>query len=289
LEQAKKAIGFCVENLNDGDRFEVLRFATEVEPLFDKLTDANKDNRSHALTFIKDTKPIGGTAIDDALRKALALRPDKGERPFIVIFLTDGRPTVGNTRENDIVENVKKAGGGNVRVFCFGIGHDVNTHLLDKITEETRAFSQYVLPEEDIEVKVSTFFTKIKEPVLASPKILFPESVRVTKLYPSPVPDLFKGEQLVLAGRYSGSGDGAIRIEGTVSGETKTFAYDVKFADEDTWIGRFRVGRVIAASYMPWGPFSRMSENDLRAIYRYLRTLPPVANEMGPIVERVED
>jgi len=232
LEQAKKAIGFCVENLNDGDRFEVLRFATEVEPLFDKLTDANKDNRSRALTFIKDTKPIGGTAIDDALRKALALRSEKGDRPFVIIFLTDGRPTVGNTRENDIVENVKKASGGNVRVFCFGIGHDVNTHLLDKITEETLAFSQYVLPEEDIEVKVSTFFTKIKEPVLASPKILFPESVRVTKLYPSPVPDLFKGEQLVLAGRYSGSGDGAIRVEGTVNGETKTFDYDVKFARE---------------------------------------------------------
>ena len=62
-----------------------------------------------------------------------------------------------------------------------------------------------------------------------------------------------------------------------------------KFADEDTWIGRFRVGRVIAASYMPWGPFSRMSESDLRAVYRYLKALPPAANDIGPIVERVED
>jgi Ca-activated chloride channel family protein len=89
--------------------------------------------------------------------------------------------------------------------------------------------SQYVLPDEDIEVKVSSFFGKIKEPALASPKITFPESVRITKLYPSPVPDLFKGEQLVLAGRYSGSGDGAIQIEGTVNGELRKFAYDVKF------------------------------------------------------------
>ena len=63
----------------------------------------------------------------------------------------------------------------------------------------------------------------------------------------------------------------------------------VKFADEDTWIGRFHVGRVIAASYMPWGPYSRMSENDLRAIYRYLNTLPPVANDVGPVVERIEE
>jgi Ca-activated chloride channel family protein len=232
LEQAKKALAFCVENLNDNDRFEILRFATEVEALFDKLTDASKANRSRAQSFIKDLRPLGGTAIDDALRKALALRPEKGDRPYVIIFLTDGRPTVGNTQEDSIVDNVKKASGGNVRVFCFGIGTDVNTHLLDKITDETRAFSQYVLPEEDIEIKVSAFFTKIKEPVLASPKLTFPDSIRVTKLYPSTVPDIFKGEQLVLAGRYSGKGDGAIQIEGTVNGETKRFAYDVKFTDE---------------------------------------------------------
>jgi len=232
LEQAKKALAFCVENLNDGDRFEVLRFATEVEPLFDKMVEVAKESRSKAQTFIKDLKPLGGTAIDDALKKALALRPEKGDRPYIVIFLTDGRPTVGNTREDDIVANVTRASQGNVRVFCFGIGHDVNTHMLDKIAEETRAVSQYVLPEEDIEVKLSSFFSKIKEPVLASPKLTFPESVRVTKLYPSPVPDLFKGEQLVLAGRYSGKGDGAIQIEGTVNGEVKKFAHDVNFAAE---------------------------------------------------------
>jgi Ca-activated chloride channel family protein len=101
--------------------------------------------------------------------------------------------------------------------------------LLDKIAEETKAFSTYVLPEEDIEVKVSSFFTKIKEPVLASPALKFPDSVRVTKIYPAPLPDLFKGEQLIVAGRYSGIGDGAIQIEGNVSGDTKKFAYDVKF------------------------------------------------------------
>lgn len=231
LEQARKALAFCVENLNDSDRFEILRFATEVEPLFDKLLDATKENRGKAQDFIKDLKPIGGTAIDDALKKALALRPEKGDRPYLVIFLTDGRPTIGTTAEDQIVANVTRASKGNVRVFSFGIGTDVNTHLLDRITDETRAVSQYVLPDEDIEVKVSSFFGKMKEPALASPKITFPDAVRVTKLYPSPVPDLFKGEQLVLAGRFSGSGDGAIRIEGTVNGEPRRFANDVKFAE----------------------------------------------------------
>lgn len=232
LEQAKRALAFCVENLNDEDRFEVLRFATETEPLFDKLTAVSAEHRSRAQKFIKGLRPIGGTAIDEALQKALSLRPASGDRPFVVIFLTDGRPTVGETDENRIVQHLTARKVALTRVFCFGIGTDVNTHLLDRVTEETRAYSQYVLPEEDLELKVSSFFTKIKEPVLTSPKVTFPAAIRATQLYPSPLPDLFKGEQLVLAGRYRGDGHGAIRIEGQVAGEARNFVEDVQFARE---------------------------------------------------------
>ena len=174
------------------------------------------------------------------------------DRPFVVIFLTDGRPTIGTTDEEQIVAAVKRANEGRTRVFCFGIGTDVNTHLLDKITEETRAFSQYVLPEEDLEVKVSTFFSKIKEPVLANPMIKFTSDVRVTKMYPSPLPDMFRGDQLVLVGRYSGKGDSAIILEGTVNGVTRKFTYEINFprvADDHEFIPRLwatrRVGYLL--------------------------------------------
>jgi Ca-activated chloride channel family protein len=253
LEQAKKALQFCIENLNDGDRFEILRFSTEVEPLFDHLTEATRQNRERAQNFVKELKPLGGTAIDDALKKAMALRPGSSdERPFLVIFLTDGRPTMGLTGEDEILANVKKENDGHTRVFCFGIGTDVNTHLLDKITEETRAFSQYVLPEEDLEVKVSNFYSKIKEPVLADPKLTFTGDMRTSKLYPFPLPDLFKGEQLVLVGRYSGGGDSAVVLEGKVNGVSRKFSYEVRFpqdASENQFIPRLwatrRVGYLL--------------------------------------------
>jgi Ca-activated chloride channel homolog len=250
LEQAKKAVQFCVENLNESDRFELIRFSTEVEPLFDKLVDASKANREHAEEFVEHLKPMGATAIDDALKKALDLQPGPGRhranaehvsesgdsasaaRPFVIIFLTDGRPTIGVTDENQIVTNVKGEDNGHTRIFCFGIGTDVNTHLLDRITEETRGFSQYVLPEEDLEIKVSSFFAKIKEPVLANPVLKFSGDVRVSGLYPSPLPDLFKGEQLVLVGRYTGQGDSAAELEGNVNGGSRKLAYDVKFPEE---------------------------------------------------------
>ncbi len=258
LEQAKKALQFCVENLNDGDRFEIIRFSTEVEPLFEKLVEANKANRQKADEFIKDLKPIGGTAIDEALQKALALKSEirnpKSEidRPFVIIFLTDGKPTIGTTDEGQIISNVKKQNEGRTRVFCFGIGTDVNTHLLDKITEETRAISQYVLPEEDLEVKVSNFFSKIKDPVLANPTLKFTGDIRVTKLYPSPLPDLFRGDQLVLVGRYAGKGDSAVILEGAVNGTMRKFTYEVSFpggSDEHDFIPRLwatrRVGYLL--------------------------------------------
>lgn len=228
LEQAKKAMTFCVENLNDADRFEIVRFSTEAELLFEKMTEASRSNRDRALEFIKGLKPIGGTAISEALNAALKLKPRDSDRPFMVVFLTDGKPTIGETDENRIVA---KTGEG-TRVFCFGIGTDINTHLLDKLAERTRGATQFVLPEEDLEVKVSNFFMKIREPLLTNLKLEFPAGVRVTKVYPNPLPDLFRGEQLVLTGRYSGDGEGDIVLDGTLNGEPKRMSQRGKFSGD---------------------------------------------------------
>jgi Ca-activated chloride channel homolog len=232
LAQAKKALAFCVENLNDADRFEVVRFSTESEPCFEKLAEVTPAHRARAQTWIEALKPIGGTAINDALQHALRLRPASTERPFVVIFLTDGQPTVGETDENRIVAALnREERGAATRIFCFGIGNDVNTHLLDKIVERTRAASQFVLPDEDLEVKVSAFFTKIKEPLLTDLKITWPDGVRVVKAYPHPLPDLFRGDQLVLTGRFSGTGEGDVVIEGLVNGTPRRIVQRVRFPD----------------------------------------------------------
>jgi len=229
LQQAKKALEFCVENLNNEDRFEIVRFSTEAEPLFGKLVDADSEHRKRASNFIADLKPIGGTAIADALQSALKARTEKTERPFLIIFLTDGLPTVGARNPDEIVAEVKKA--GSARIFSFGIGSDVNTQLLDQIAEGTRAFSQYVLANEDLEVKVSSFYTRIKEPALTNVRLEFGGGVRTSKLYPAQLPDLFKGDQLVVTGRYTGSGEVEAKLTGIANGREQIFTYKVKFND----------------------------------------------------------
>ena len=235
IEQAKRALDHCLANLNEGDRFDVVRFSTEAEPLFGELTSAQKKNVDRARGHVETFKPTGGTAIDDALAAALKLRADKDEskgRPFLIVFLTDGAPTIGVTSEDEIVKRaVDRA--SDVRVFCFGVGHDVNTHLLDRIADATRAASNYVLPDEDIEVKVSSFYAKVKEPVMTDLKITFGEGIHASKLYPAKLPDLFKGDTMLVFGRYDGEGASSVKISGRVEGEERDFAEDVTFTDKD--------------------------------------------------------
>jgi Ca-activated chloride channel family protein len=201
------------------------------------MADASESNRKKAAAFIDNITAKGGTAIDDALKKALETRPAGQSRPYVIVFLTDGLPTVGNTDENQIVSNATGRSGGvdsNTRIFCFGIGHDVNTHLLDKISGQTRGASQYVLPEEDIEVKVSNFFEKIKEPVLTRVYIKYPEGMRISKILPSELPDLFRGEQLVVVGRYSGHGEGPLLLGGMMNDTKQERAYAVRFPESSS-------------------------------------------------------
>lgn len=238
LQQAKRAMRYCIDTLSPGDRFNLMRFSTDTEALFQGLKESNDDTQRDARAFVDGFRASGGTAIRDALLKALELRPKDGERPFMVVFLTDGLPTVGQTDLETIVGDVSRSkGGSGTRIFCFGIGNDVNTHLLDRIAEETRAASEYVLPEEDLEVKLSNFAEKVREPVLSGLKLTFPEGVRISQAYPADIPDLFRGEQLVLAGRYTGEGTGEIRLEGNSDGAKRTFTFDADFparpADND--------------------------------------------------------
>jgi Ca-activated chloride channel family protein len=234
LGQARRALEFCLRNLDDRDRFGVIRFATEAEALADRLLPADAASREKALAFVKGFKPIGGTAIADALDRGLKLAAADHEpaRPCFVVFLTDGLPTVGTTDVGKLVAAVATATETTpIRVFCFGVGTDVNTHLLDRIVESTRAASQYVLPEEDLELKLASFYGKIVSPVLANLELAVEGPVRLTKLHPAPLPDLFKGEQLVVLGRFTGSGRATLTLKGNVAGEPQRFTLTRSFPE----------------------------------------------------------
>jgi Ca-activated chloride channel family protein len=115
-----------------------------------------------------------------------------------------------------------------VRLFAFGVGHDVDTLLLDTLAEQRHGASSYVRPGQPIDEIVSGFYAKVSTPVLADIALDF-GNVIVADTYPNPLPDLFAGGQLVVAGRYRESGGTTIRLTGTVNGERQTFTYPDQF------------------------------------------------------------
>ena len=235
IEQAKKALQFCLNGLHEKDRFNVIRFSTETEALSPTLLDASPDSVKKALEFVRGLEATGGTNIQEALLTALKSRPkDKQEgRPYLIVFLTDGKPTVGETNPDAIVKAVtgQNKEGGAARVFAFGVDNEVNTVLLDKLSGENGGVSEYVTPREDIEVKVSNFFTKVSDPILTALELNY-GTVKVSQQYPSALPDLFAGSQLTIIGRYKDAGKTSLVLSGRMGEDKKTYEYEVDFPEQ---------------------------------------------------------
>lgn len=229
MEKARSALLYGVRILRPQDRFNVISFAGEERLMEAGLIAADDKGRARGESFVKKLKPVGGTNINGSLLASLAqFTEDNRERPKIIVFLTDGLPTVGTTNVAQIVENVRKASKPGVRLFTFGVGYDVNTALLDKLAAENGGVADYVEPKEDLEVKVSNFFTKVNYPVLTNLKLDM-GGARTDLVYPRAIPDLFRGSQVTLIGRYTGDANlESVRL--TLSGQSgssaRTYTYD---------------------------------------------------------------
>jgi len=232
LWQAKEALRFCVNSLGKGDKFNVIGFATNIASYRNGLVDVDDKNIKGATEFIDRLSATGGTDIDSALLHALKMFTDV-KKPRMVVFLTDGEPTTGVIEPESIIKDLSAANKAKARIFVFGVGMDVNSHLLDKIAEDERGISQYVLPNENIEITVSSFYKKISEPLISDINIDFGKIVTSDR-YPIVLPDIFSGSQLVLLGRYDGDGPTAITLTGYVNGKEDKFVYEDTFLNKGT-------------------------------------------------------
>jgi Ca-activated chloride channel family protein len=243
IEQARAALAHSIENLNDRDRFNVITFATQVRSFDDGLVEATEDNVADALNFIDRIEAAGSTNIDEALWEALG-GGDSG-RPRMVVFLTDGLPTVGEQDIATILENVDERNRRDVRIFPFGVGYDVNATFLDQLALDNRGTVEYVKPGEDIERKVTSFYNKVSMPILSDIAIEI-DGVEAYDTYPIDLPDIFNGTQALVLGRYAGSGGASIRLTGNVGDRVEERGYEAVFpsrtAEHDfippVWAGR---------------------------------------------------
>ncbi|MCA8946204.1 MAG: VWA domain-containing protein, partial [Planctomycetes bacterium] len=239
IDQARKALKFLVNKLNDKDRFALITFSTESRRLIDKLTPCSKEAREDALAKIEKIEATGGTNLNGAIQDAYevaksGVEEGKGARPCYVILLSDGLPTVGETIDvRQIAKNAKDSRAANVRMFPFGVGNDVNTWLLDTLAEENKGQREYVKPKEDMEIKVSNFATKIASPVLADVKMKI-DGAEIHDLQPQGAGDVFAGTQLSIMGRFDKPGKHQLLLEGNVNGEKRVYEYSIELTEKDT-------------------------------------------------------
>lgn len=224
LDQVKAAALQVIEGLNDGEGFNLIVYNEAVEMFAAQPVIKSAETTKQARDYISALRVSGGTNIHDSVVEALRQKPLEGMLP-IVLFLTDGLPTIGQTSEKAIREAVAKGNPHQRRVFTFGVGVDVNTPLLSRIARETRASAEFVLPKEDVEVKVGRVFERLRGPLLTRPAVRVDDPSRVSDLIPSPLPDVFEGEQILLSGTYRGEAPLHFQLTGAAAGGERKFDF----------------------------------------------------------------
>jgi Ca-activated chloride channel family protein len=223
IDQAKAALRQLLGTLRESDRFRLIAFSSDVRRFATAWTVATGDARTRATEWVDALSADGGTNIAGALSEAFSARPAAGHLG-LVVFLTDGLPTVGESDPEKLVA-LADHDRGSYRVFSFGIGYDVNTYLLDRLTEQARGATEYIRPGDNIESAVGALAAKVSSPVLTD-VVLSAGSAELYDVQPGQMPDLFAGDETVIMGRFRGveSGEWSLTVNGRRNGSTEHFA-----------------------------------------------------------------
>lgn len=221
FEQAQKAMRYILEHLNPEDRFNIISFSTGVELFRHELSSASEIDE--AIGWTNQLMAAGSTDINRALLEAVS--QIESDRSAYLIFLTDGLPTVGEVESEKITSNLQEYAPENMSLFAFGVGYDVDTYLLDSLAQNHNGKSTYVVPGEQLDETISTFYTKISAPVMTNLKLDFGDLI-IRDIYPDPLPDLFQGSQIAVVGRYVHGGVGDVTLQGSVNGRSKILVFE---------------------------------------------------------------
>jgi Ca-activated chloride channel family protein len=246
MAQAKLALTQLIGSLRETDRFRLVAFSGGVRRYASGWTNATAANRGDAATWIRSLEAEGGTNIAGALTEAFAEAPD-AEALGVVVFLTDGQPSVGESDPERIAERAEQ-GRGRFRVFSFGVGDDVNTYLLDRLTERARGTTEYVRPGENIERAVGALAAKVASPVLTDLALSASQGVELYDVQPGSLPDLFAGDEMVVFGRIRGMGNEAsVAVRGRRNGRQEEFRTALPAASDARYIEQLWAARKAGA------------------------------------------
>ncbi|HTE45587.1 MAG TPA: VIT domain-containing protein [Gemmatimonadaceae bacterium] len=236
MEQARAAGHQLLGTMRPDDRFRLIDFSSDVRTFRDEFVSATSANLRDAGRYLDALEAQGGTNIEGALREAVRPSTVNGRLP-LVLFITDGEPTVGEQRPDrlaSVAEDGSARSGTQRRIFTFGLGSDVNVSLLEQLAIGGRGTAQFVRPDESVERMVGVVANRLVDPVLTDVRVRIDGGdVRLAKILPAQPADVFADADLVVLARYSGHGSSRITVEGNRRGVPVRFTSNVDFPDRD--------------------------------------------------------
>jgi Ca-activated chloride channel family protein len=241
LAQARAAGAQVLGTLRPDDRFRLIDFSTDVHTFRDDFVYATPENLRAARRYLDNLDASGSTNIEAALREAMRFEPSR-ERLPLVLFVTDGAPTVGERDPLRLAEITHDASRSQrPRVFSFGVGADVNVTLLEQLALEGRGTSQFVRPDESVERSVALVASRLVDPILTDVRVRATGNVSFDRMLPADGADVFAGQDLVVFARYRGDGNGTVTVEGKQNGRAVRWTTNVGFperANDNPFVAR---------------------------------------------------
>jgi Ca-activated chloride channel family protein len=233
IVQARNAASFVVNNLNEGDEFNIVDFSSDVLSFRPALVPFTSGARAAALDYISTFQASGMTNISGAFSTAVPQFSSVGDTTAaIIVFFTDGLPTAGMTDPAQILEHIGGLIVQNERpvtIFTFGVGRDVNYQLLTLIASQNSGLATF-LESDELEERISDFYLQIRNPVLLNTEIVI-DPPTVSEIFPNPLPNLYKGQQMIVSGRYAAAEDVTVLMAGTAFGRDVSYTYQLSLSD----------------------------------------------------------
>lgn len=235
LRLATNVVDAFIGELGSEDRFEAIAFNNAPKLHFESLQAATDSAKQSAGEFLKDQRAVGGTVLRPAITTAYKYKD--ADRPLNVVILSDGM-----TQQNEQAELIGLIGNAppSTRVFCIGIGNEVNRPLLKQLAERAGGLAAFVSLQDDFKRQSQAFRRKLMRPVATNVRIKF-NGVETFDVLPGALPDLFYGAPLRMIGRYKQGGASQVSVSGEVLGKPFEQTVDVslpKASDENPEIER---------------------------------------------------
>lgn len=233
MDQAKNAAKYIVQNLNEADKFNLIDFDDMITSFRPTHVSYTAQSRDSALAYIDGLYARNNTSISGAFDMAIPqFGNEEGNTANIIIFLTDGQPTADITDIPTLSQHIDTLIAMNnksISVFCFGIGDDANKQLLTLISSHNKGLAEF-LGDDELYSRITNFYLEVRNPVLLNSHISFTPSI-VTEVFPDSLPNLYKGNQMIIAGRYKIAQPVKITLSGTAFGQPVSYDYDIQLAD----------------------------------------------------------